>query len=171
MVRGQGGFRPTALRAALWLLLGGWLGAWVLFAFGVAPTAFGSLPPEAAGAVVGPVLAGLHLYGGLAGLGLALLARALGRGAWMVALPVLAGALCLISHFGVTAGISGLRGLAFGPQGSTEAAERFWWLHGISMTLYTAVGILVILLVWLHARADTGAAASVETPGAATARR
>ena len=67
MPRARDGFTGSMVRAALWLLLGGWLGAWCLFAFAVAPTAFRSLPAEAAGSVVGPVIAVLHLYGGVAG--------------------------------------------------------------------------------------------------------
>jgi hypothetical protein len=50
------------LRALSWLLLGCWIGAWVLFAFVVAPTAVRVLPPtQIAGQLIGPVLTTLHL--------------------------------------------------------------------------------------------------------------
>ena len=35
-----GGGGSTALRSVLWLLLGGWVGAWMLFGAVVAPTLF-----------------------------------------------------------------------------------------------------------------------------------
>lgn len=142
------------LRAGLWFLLGSWLGAWFLFAFSVAPAAFGALKPEAAGSVVGPVLGVLHLYGGGMGLLLALLARRLGRGLWHQALPLVMAALCLFSQFWVTAEIAAIRDLAFGPDGSAEAIVRFGSLHRISMGIYTSVGLLAIALTGLHARAD-----------------
>lgn len=145
----------TALRSGLWLLLGGWLGAWILFALVVAPVTFSTIPAESAGALVGPVLTALHLYGAAAGLALALLARVQGRGPWLVLLPGVMALICLISHFGVTAEIDRIHPLAFGPEGSPEAAARFWRLHGISMALYTAVGLLAFVLLVLHARAET----------------
>jgi hypothetical protein len=153
-----GHWRQAALRAALWLLLGGWFGAWSLFAFSMAPVAFRLLPPEIAGQLVGPVIASLHLYGAAAGPGLALLALALRRGAWCVALPLLMAALCLVSHFWVTAEIEQIRDLAFGPSASQAALERFWGLHGASMGIYTAVGLLSLVLAALHAWAETSGA-------------
>jgi hypothetical protein len=143
------------LRSALWLLLGGWLGAWALFAIVVAPTAFRALPStELAGAVVGPVLAALHLYGAGAGIALALIARALGRAAMLWVLPLLMSALCLVSHFGVTARIAELSDLAFGPAGSPEAAAHFALLHRVSELLFGTVGMAALALLGLHARAD-----------------
>ena len=48
------GWGDTALRSVLWLALGGWIGAWFLFAFGVSITAFRALPnAELAGRVRG----------------------------------------------------------------------------------------------------------------------
>lgn len=154
MVGAAGGWTSASLRAGLWLLLGGWLGAWTLFAFGVAPVAFRSLPAETAGRIVGPVLTALHLYGAGAGVVLALLAAAMRRSRWLVVIPLIMGALCLISQFGVTAAIDRTRELAFGPAGGVEDAARFWRLHGLSMGIYTAVGLLALLLLGLHARAD-----------------
>jgi hypothetical protein len=111
----------TWLRACLWLLLGGWLGAWILFAFVVAPTAFRVLPStQIAGELVGPVLAALHLYGVGAGIALAVLAWALARTGAGVWIPLAMGALCLLSQFGVTGQIEAIRGLAFGPSGNQE---------------------------------------------------
>ena len=143
------------LRALSWLVLGGWLGAWVLFAFVIAPTAFRVLPStEIAGHLIAPVLATLHLYGVVAGLALAALAWGLARTGWCVWLALSMSALCAVSHFGVTAQIEAIRPLVFGPQGSPEVAARFQLLHRISMGIYTCVGLAGFLLVALHARAD-----------------
>ena len=49
-------FGALVIRSSLWLVLGGWLGAWLLFAVGVAPTAFRVLPSsEIAGSLVSPL--------------------------------------------------------------------------------------------------------------------
>jgi len=156
-------WREAGLRGALWLLLGGWFGAWCVFAFSVAPTAFGSLPTPSAGTVVGPVIGTLHLFGGAAGIALALLARALGRGAWHQLLPLVMSVLCLVSHFGITAEIDRLRDMAFGPEGNVEATARWWQLHGISMLIFTAVGLLALVLAGLHAWSDTAGAEAPRT--------
>ncbi len=41
----------------------------------------------------------------------------------LLAFPVALSALCLYSHFGVTAEISEIRNAAFGPQGNLEAVQ------------------------------------------------
>ena len=147
--------RALWLRAALWTLLGWWIGGWALFAFVVAPTAFGALPStQVAGRLVGPVLAALHLYGAGAGFALALLAWALSRRGFAVWLPLAMSALCLASHFGVTARIEAIRDLVFGPDGNPEVALRFQHLHRLSMAIYTLVGVGGYALLWVHARAD-----------------
>ena len=153
--------RSVALRSTLWVLLGSWFGAWVVFAFVVAPTAFRVLPSTAvAGTVISPVLGALHLYGGFAGIALALLAWALGRGRILAVLPLGLGAICLFSHFGVTAEIAEVRELAFGPEGSVESAARFTALHQRSMGLFPVVGLAVLALIVLHSRADAAAISS-----------
>lgn len=145
----------TALRTALWLLLGGWVGSFGLFGLVVARTTFQVLPStELAGRVVAPVLTALHLYGGAAGIALAGLALALRRGALRVALPLLLAAVCLYSQFGVSAEISEIRGLAFGPEGSEAAAARWTALHRLSMILFVGVSVGVVGLVGLHAHSD-----------------
>lgn len=162
-----GQWRSAGLRGGLWLLLGGWFGAWCLFAFSVAPTAFRVVPAQTAGGLVGPVITSLHLFGAGAGLALALLARGLGRGAWHQLLPLLAGGLCLYSELAVTAQIDRLRELAFGPGGDAAATSRFWQLHAISMGIYTVVGLLVLALAGLHAWSD---ASGAEAPRAGQTR-
>ena len=128
-----------------------------LDAFVVAPTAFRVLPStQIAGQLIGPVLAALHLYGAAAGIALAALAWGLARTGWCVWIPLGMGALCAVSHFGVTAQIEAIRPLAFGPGGSPELAARFQLLHQVSMGIYTAVGLAGFVLVALHARADAG---------------
>ncbi len=145
------------LRSALWLTLGAWIGAWLLFGAVVAPTAFRVLPStEVAGSLVGPVLEALHLYGAAAGALLALLAVALGRGRLLVALPLLMSAVCLYSHFGVSAELSEIRDLAFGPGGAPEFAARFTRLHRVSLGLFMGLGGAAVGLLVLHSRADIG---------------
>lgn len=143
------------LRAISWLLLGGWIGAWVLFAFVVAPTAFRVLPStQIAGQLIGPVLATLHLYGAGAGVTLSASAWGLSRTGICLWLPLAMSALCLVSQFGVTSQIEAIRPLVFGPQGSPEFAARFQLLHQLSMGIYTVVGLAGFLLVALNARAE-----------------
>lgn len=145
-----------ALRIGLWLVLGGWIGAWFFFGAVVAPTAFRELPStEIAGTLIGPVLTALHLYGVAAGLVLAAMAQALGHSLWLRLIPLALSAACLYSHFGVTAQIAEIRGQIFGPGGNVEAAERFRSLHALSMSLFVGVGLVAIVLAMLHAWADT----------------
>jgi len=159
------GFRSAGLRGGLWLLLGGWLGAWFLFAFSVAPTAFQSLPTELAGSVVDPVIASLHFYGAAAGIVLFGIGRSLGRGLWHQLLPLLMAALCLGSELILTPQIDQLRALTFGPGATLEATARWWRLHGFSMAIYTTVGVLAMALVGLHAWSDAvGAEAPRDGP-------
>jgi hypothetical protein len=151
-------FGQTVLRTCLWLLIGGWFGSYLLFGAVVAPTAFAVLPSaQLAGDLVGPVLMKLHLYGAFAGIALALVSRALGRGALLVALPIALSALCLYSHFGLSAELNEIRDHAFGPDGSAEIATRFNALHRISLALFIGVGGAVTALIGLHARADSRA--------------
>jgi hypothetical protein len=158
MAGAPGANAGALVRGALWLLLGGWLGAWTLFALGVAPVVFRVLPSRSAGAVVGPVLSALHLYGAFAGAALAGLALRLRRGRFATLLPLAMAAVCLGSELVVTPAIDRAHGLAFGPAGSAEDASRFWQLHGVSMTLFAAVGGLALVLAGLHARADARSA-------------
>jgi hypothetical protein len=148
-------FLAALLHSLLWILLGGWVGSWLLFALVVAPTAFRVLPsPEAAGSLVGPVLDVLHLYGAAAGLALAALALGLRRGPLRIALPLLMAAACLYSQFGVSAELAEIRHLAFGPQGSEAVAARFNALHRVSMEIYSGVLLAALALVGLHAASD-----------------
>ena len=150
-----GGWGSTALRSALWLLLGGWVGAWMLFGAVVAPTLFRQLPSAAlAGSIVDPVLGTLHLFAGAAGLALALLTRALGRPTWLAVPPLLLGALCLASHYGISAEISRLSEVSFGAGGSVDLASRFALLHRISVGIFVFVGVGTLALVPFHAHAD-----------------
>jgi hypothetical protein len=145
----------TALRTCLWLLLGGWFGSYLLFGAVIAPTAFAVLPStQLAGDLVSPVLTKLHLYGAFAGVALALVSRALGRGALLAAAPIALSALCLYSHFGLSAELTEIRNLTLGPDGTAEMAARFSALHRISLAVFVGVGISVTALIGFHARAD-----------------
>ncbi|MFV1978100.1 MAG: DUF4149 domain-containing protein [Myxococcota bacterium] len=146
----------TALRTCLWLLLGGWFGSYLLFGAVIAPTPFAVLPStELAGKLVGSVLTKLHIYSAIAGVALALVSKSLGRGPLLVAAPIALSALCLYSHFGVSAQLNEIRDLSFGPDGAVELAARFGTLHRISLSIFIGVGIAVTALIGLHARADS----------------
>ena len=136
----QVGGSALALRATLWLVLGSWLGAWLLFAVGVAPTAFRVLPSsEIAGSLVGPLLRLLHLSGIAAGLGLACLTAVLGRSRMLIVLPLVLAGLCALSEFWITASIAVIRPEAFGVGATAEAAARFSSLHTASRTTPRAI--------------------------------
>ena len=148
----------AAWRTALWLALGGMVGAWAYFGLVVAPTAFRVLPStEVAGTLVGPALTALHLYGAGASLLVAALAWPLGRRGVYRWLPLLMALACLYSQFGVSAEMTEIRDSAFGPEGSVSGAARFNALHRVSMGLYLAVGVSALALVGLHAGADAAA--------------
>jgi len=146
----------TALRSCLWLLLGGWFGSYLLFGAVVAPTAFAVLPStQLAGDLVGPVIMKLNLYGAFAGIALALVSKALGRGALLAALPIALSALCLYSHFGVSAELAEIRDISFGPDATAETVARFGALHRISLAVFISVGIAVTAMIGMHARDDS----------------
>jgi hypothetical protein len=145
----------VALRAALWLLLGGWIGALLLFAVVVAPAAFRILPSsELAGRLVGEILPALQIYGAFAGPTLAVLAGLLGRNRLTRLLPLGLGALGLFSLFGLTPRMEQVRDLAFGDRSDPVARATFGRLHAASGAAYAATIAGAALLVVLHARAD-----------------
>lgn len=156
MIAVPGSSRDIALRTGLWLFLGGWVGAWMFFGAVVSRVAFRVLPTtEMAGTLIGPILASLQWYGAVAGIVLMGLTLAMGRGTAMALVPLAMGLACLFSHIFVTGEIEALRDLAFGPDGNTAAAARFNLLHQISVGVFLAVGAASLVLVWLHARADS----------------
>ncbi len=139
------------------LVAGGWFGAMILFAFVVAPTAFGVLPgADVAGSLVGPVLRAIHLFGIGAGLVLAGLAWLLGRPRWLIVLPLVLAAACAYSEFSVTAEISGVLPHESGGPSPEDRAARFALLHRLSMGIFTVVGLGAAALVFGHVRADRG---------------
>ncbi len=147
--------RAIVLRTALWLCLGSWLGAWALFAFVIAPTAFRVLPStEVAGSFVGPILQTLHLFGTGAGLALVFLGWSLDRDRLLVLLPGALAVACLMSEFGLTASITDVLPHLLGPASGPDDAARFDLLHRMSRLLYGLVGAGLLVLVALHARAD-----------------
>ena len=143
------------IRFLLWLLLGGWIGAWVTFGALVAPTAFRVLPShELAGQVVGPVISALHGYGAATGLVLAMLAWILGRRWLLVAIPLVAAAACAYSELAITPQIAVIRPLVFGPEGTPELAARFGHLHRVSVLIFISVGVTTLVLLAAHVLAD-----------------
>ncbi len=123
-----------------------------LFAWAVAPAAFQVLPtPELAGRLVGRVLASLNLAGASLGIVLAVLATLLRRGALPTLVALVLAALCLLSHFGVSAALSEMPSPgALDPAG----VRRFANLHRLSVTLFGATLVGALLLAVLHARGD-----------------
>jgi hypothetical protein len=149
----------TLLHAGLWLLLGGWIGGFGLFALVIARTAFEVLPStEVAGRLVGPVLTALHLYGAAAGIGVAAIALAMGRSRLLQLLPLALTVACLYTQFGVTAEINEIQPFISGPEGTLEAASRWNQLHRLSMGIFSAVWLGTFALLGLHAREDAKAA-------------
>jgi hypothetical protein len=145
----------VALRSALWIALGGWVGSWAFFALVIARLAFRVLPStEIAGHLVAPALTTLHWYGAVAGVVLAGLAGVLGRGRLLVILPLVLTGACLISQLGVTPQMAGLHDLAFGPDGNLDAIARYHRLHGVSMSIFSGVLVGAIALVVLHVRRE-----------------
>jgi hypothetical protein len=143
------------VRYCLWLLLGGWIGAWVTFGALVAPTAFRALPStELAGQVVGPVISALHGYGMAAGLLLALIAWMLGRRWLLIAIPLAAGAACAYSELAITPQIAAIGPLMLGPEGTPELAARFGHLHRVSVLIFLSVGFTTLILLAAHVLAD-----------------
>ena len=145
-------FGALALRSTLWLVLGGWFGAWMLFAVGVAPAAFRVLPSsEIAGSLISPLLKGLHLYGIAAGLGLSCLSIALRRGLLLSLLPIMpvtvinygAGLSTMKFNNYIVAHILGItpRAFAYGFFGSTlleVGSKKFM----ASLTILVVMGIV-----------------------------
>jgi hypothetical protein len=143
------------LRICALMIANGWLGAMLLFAFVIAPTAFRVLPgAEVAGQMIGPVLRAIHLIGIAAGLSLALLAWALGRRRWLIVLPLLLAAAFAFSEFFVTAQIAGVLPHDLGGPGPEERAARFAALHRLSMIIYTVVGLGAAAVGAGHVHAD-----------------
>ncbi len=152
--------RRVALHALLWLVLGGWIGAMLLFAAVVARAAFDVLPTtQLAGDLVGAVLGPLETIGMAAGLLLAVLAVVLGRSRATASLATLLATLCAVSHFGVSASLAELRAA---PAGSRGAA--FGWLHAASVGLLGITLLGALVLAWLHADADVSARKSGRNP-------
>jgi len=145
------------LRTCTWVLLGGWLGSFGLFAFVIAPTAFRVLPSHAvAGDLVSPVLALLHVYGIVAGICLGLLGWLANRGRAAILLPLALAAVCATSEYAVTPAIEAVEPLVFGDTMTPEAARRFSDLHEMSRMLFGLVWLGVLGLIVLHARTETG---------------
>jgi len=140
-------------RALLWTLLGGWLGALLLFGMVVARVAFVAVPdPALAGHLVGRVLGPLQIAGMAIGLILAALGGMLGRGPIAIALPLLLGALCAANHFGVSPAVAAIQ-LA-DPAAAPDAGARFARLHQLSVALFSVTMVGALVLLAFHAAAE-----------------
>lgn len=146
----------TLLRGALWLALGGWVGAWAFFAFVVSRLAFRVLPGEVAGDLAGVLLTTLHYGGAAAGLVVTGAAIALGRRGASVWLPTVLAAVCLASEWLLSPEVAAVRPSSLGAASTLEAGQRFKRLHALSLGLFMGVHLLTLALVWMHARHDAG---------------
>jgi uncharacterized membrane protein len=144
-----------------WLLLflhlvalGTWLGETIFFSFVVAPTLFGSLPTEQAGAAVGLIFPGYYLLGYACGVVVVLTAAGLrsrlrpAGGRWLGAALVAGGSLlaCLYAGLMIQPRASALRPQLHDPQSAPSVREEFDALHRRAVQLNGAVllGGLVI---------------------------
>lgn len=153
----------AVLRAALWLALGGWVGAWAFFAFVVSRLAFQLLPGDVAGDMAGALLSILHIAGCVAALVAAGSAIGLGRRGWLVGLPILLGVLCLASELFLTPEVAAVRPSVLGAANTADTQQRFRLLHGLSLGLFMAIHVASYALIWGHARRDALELRAAET--------
>lgn len=154
MSRGPGA--EAALRGALWLSLGSWIGAWGFFAFVVSRVAFQVLPGNVAGDLAGLLLRTLHLGGAGAGLIAAGALAALGRRGLVVWLPVGLALACVASELLLSPEIALIRPSTLGAGNTAETQARFRLLHGLSLGLFMLIHAATVglagWLAWLEAR-------------------
>jgi hypothetical protein len=153
--------RPRLLRGLLFSTLGAWIGA-LSFFVGLAHAAFQVVPdPAAAAHLVGRLLAPLEFGGTAAGLIVAALGGVLGRGRIVVALGLAVAATCLVNQVGVVPLLSRIH------LGDATAGTglRFSHLHSLSMALFGATFLGVLLLWGLHLRAEWMETGAVPGPG------
>lgn len=145
----------NSLRILLWLLLGAWIGAMLLFGAVVARAVFVAIPdPAAAGVLIGRVLGPLQLAGIGVAVTLAALGGSLGRGRIAVAMPLLLAALCAINHFAVSPAVAAIDLTV--PGLPADAGLRFARLHRLSVWLFAGTAIGALALVAVHARVEVG---------------
>jgi len=155
--------RAAALRGTLSLALGGWIGAWGFFAFGVSRLAFRVLPGDVAGNLAGSLLHTLHLGGAAAAFTTAAVLWALGRRGAVVVVPVVLGLVCVGSELWLSPAVAALRPSTLGAASTEETQTRFRLLHGLSLGLFMLIHLASFALLgwitWLEAR-DRESAAS-----------
>jgi hypothetical protein len=139
----------TLQRIALWIGLGGWIGALLLCGGVVVGAAFQEVgDPQVAARLVGRVLGPVQLAGIALGVALSALGGAMGRGRIAVALPLLLAGLCAVNHFGVSPAVAAID--LGDPAAGPGAGLRFARLHQLSVGLFVAVAIGTILLALMH---------------------
>lgn len=149
------GWASAFLRAALWLSLGSWIGAWGFFAFVVSRVAFQLLPGDVAGDLAGRLLGTLHYGGAAAALAAAAAAFLLGRRGVFVLLPLALAVLCVSSELWLSPAIADLRPSAVGAAASVASSRLFARLHALSIGLFLAIHLASIVLLVLHAWRDS----------------
>jgi len=149
------GWASALLRAALWLSLGSWIGAWGFFAFVVSRVAFRILPGDVAGDLAGQLLGTLHYGGAAAAVVAAAAAFLLGRRGVFVLLPLGLAALCVASELWLSPAVAELRPSAVGAAASEASSRLFARLHALSLGLFLATHLASIVLLVLHAWRDS----------------
>lgn len=147
--------REAVLRTILWLALGGWVGAWGFFAFVVSRIAFGILPGNVVGDLVGALLHDLHFGGALAALVTAACLAGLGHRGWIVGLPLVLGVLSASSEILLSPAIAAIRPSTLGAASTEEIQTRFRLLHGLSLGLFMTIHLASVVLVGWIAWRDT----------------
>lgn len=146
--------RTTISRAALWLSLGGWVGSWAFFAFVVSRVAFRVLPGDVAGDLAGMLLSSLHWSGAVLALIAAGAAAALGRGGWLVWVPIGLAVLCVGNELLISPAVASVRPSTLGAMATEATSRRFSVLHAISLGIFLGIHLASILLLFQHARVD-----------------
>jgi hypothetical protein len=128
------------------LVISAWLGAAVLLATSVAPSAFAVLPSRMlAGALIARVLPPLFIAGLLVGLLAAVMQTGWQRGAGVVM-----AAVCGVAQFGVAPRIERVRGMISGPVDALAENDprrlAFGRLHGLSVALLGVAMIAALVI-------------------------
>ncbi len=155
----------TILRFTQVFALGTWVGAIIFLSFAVAPGAFAVLAArEQAGAVVAMALGRLHLLGLAAGIVYVVAALLIEPRPGVllrapVQLVILMVVLTLVSQYGISARLSGLRTEIAAAHGSIDAAPEdsaqrveFNRLHRVSVWVESAVLLAGLAALYLTVR-------------------
>lgn len=148
--------RAPARQRVFAVLVAGWTGALLLLSFAVAPTAFGLLPRDVAGQLMGRLFAiEAPISCALAVLGLVLHRRAQSDvedvdGGTPAPVRVLTVDVVLLAGvlFCTVAGYYGLQPSMAAARGGAGGGLSFGALHGLSMAFFAAKALMLATLAW-----------------------